>query len=90
MLWSVSVRTKVPDTNVTPMTMARAVRARRSLCASRPLMVTRHMSATEVLHLLQHDNRLQRGELGFPKEWAVPETVDLFLQTLDAVPGRVR
>src|ERR1700722_15012871 len=44
-LLSVSVRTNVPAMKVTPRTMARAVRTRRSLCARRPLIVTRHTSA---------------------------------------------
>src|ERR1700722_15664984 len=53
-LCSVSVRTSVPAMNVTPITMASAVRARRSLCASRPLMVTRHMSGPQGADALQH------------------------------------
>src|ERR1700722_3518348 len=52
-LFSVSVRTKVPAMNITPSTMARAVRNSRSLWASRPLMVTRHMSATQRAHVLE-------------------------------------
>src|ERR1700722_12615939 len=53
-LCSVSVRTNVPAMNVTPITMASAVRASRSLCASRPLMVTRHMSGSQGANALQH------------------------------------
>ena len=46
-------RTKVPDTNMTPSTMATAVRARRSLWASRPFRVAFHISGTQQLHLLE-------------------------------------
>src|SRR5580704_2668468 len=62
-LWSVSVRTRVPEMNVTPSTMARPVRARRNLWASRPLTVTVHMSAAEPLHPLQNRIGGRRGEL---------------------------
>src|ERR1700730_7469924 len=50
----VSVSTSVPDTKVTPSTMAMAVSASRSLWANRPLMVTFHISAAQSLHLLEH------------------------------------
>src|SRR5580698_9463107 len=53
-LCSVSVRTNVPAMKVTPITMASEVRASRSLCASRPLMVTRHMSGPQGPDALQH------------------------------------
>src|SRR5580692_4343877 len=53
-LCNVSVRTNVPAMNVTPSTMASAVRASRSLCASNPLMVTRHMSGPQRPDALQH------------------------------------
>src|ERR1700722_14560570 len=53
-LCSVSVRTSVPAMNVTPITMANAVSASRSLCASRPLMVTRHISGSQGADALQH------------------------------------
>src|SRR6516165_6260001 len=46
-LCSVSVRTNVPEMNVTPRTIASAVSASRSLCASSPLMVTFHMSGAQ-------------------------------------------
>src|SRR5664280_3395843 len=52
--WRVSVSTRVPEMNVTPSTMARAVRARRSLCASNPVTVTFHTSAAQPLHLFEH------------------------------------
>src|SRR5271154_3145916 len=58
-LWRVSVRTKVPEMNVTPSTMAMPVSTSRSLCARRPLMVTFHMSAPQLLHVLEH--RVGRG-----------------------------
>src|ERR1700722_10904061 len=53
-LFKVSVRTKVPAMNVTPRTMESAVSARRSLCASSPLIVTRHMSGPQGPDPLQH------------------------------------
>src|ERR1700722_16020212 len=53
-LGRVSVSTNVPAMKVTPRTMASAVSARRSLCASRPLMVTRHMSGPQGADALQH------------------------------------
>src|ERR1700761_1604187 len=46
-LCRVSVSTKVPEMNVTPSTMASAVSASRSLWASRPLIVTFHMSGSQ-------------------------------------------
>src|ERR1700723_671047 len=46
-LCRVSVRTNVPEMNVTPSTMASAVSASRSLWASRPLIVTFHMSGPQ-------------------------------------------
>src|SRR5271165_2630656 len=46
-LCSVSVRTNVPEMNVTPSTMASAVSPSRSLWASRPLIVTFHMSGPQ-------------------------------------------
>src|SRR5271156_430842 len=52
-LCSVSVSTKVPAMKVTPNTMASAVRASRSLWASSPLMVTRHMSGAQRPDALQ-------------------------------------
>src|SRR6204780_2209071 len=52
-LCKVSVRTNVPEMNVTPSTMASAVSASRSLWASRPLIVTFHMSGPQGPHLLQ-------------------------------------
>src|ERR1700739_2627486 len=52
-LCRVSVRTNVPEMNVTPSTMASAVSASRSLWASRPLIVTFHMSGTQGPHPLQ-------------------------------------
>src|SRR6516225_1137118 len=52
-LCSVSVSTNVPAMKVTPRTIASAVRARRSLCANRPLMVTVHMSGAQRAHALQ-------------------------------------
>src|SRR5580700_5229770 len=58
-LCSVSVRTNVPAMNVTPITMASAVRASRNLCASNPLMVTRHMSGPQRPDALEH--RVGRG-----------------------------
>src|SRR5271154_4081185 len=52
-LCRVSVRTNVPAMNVTPRTMESAVNARRSLCASSPLMVPRHTSGAESADALQ-------------------------------------
>src|SRR3974377_401128 len=52
-LGSVSVSTNVPEMNVTPSTMASAVSASRSLWASRPLIVTCHMSGAQRPHPLQ-------------------------------------
>src|ERR1700677_1615240 len=52
-LCSVSVRISVPETNVTPSTIAIAASATRSLRASRPLMVTFHMSGAHRPHPLQ-------------------------------------
>src|SRR6516164_497187 len=52
-LCKVSVSTNVPAMKVTPRTIANAVRPRRSLCASRPLIVTVHMSGTQRPHSLQ-------------------------------------
>src|ERR1700739_1358887 len=46
-LCRVSVRTNVPEIKVTPSTMASAVSPSRSLWASRPLMVTFHMSGPQ-------------------------------------------
>src|SRR6516165_12366259 len=53
-LCRVSVRTNVPDMKVTPSTMASAVSASRSLWASRPLIVTFHMSGPQGPHPLEH------------------------------------
>src|ERR1700743_1723364 len=53
-LCSVSVRTNVPEMKVTPSTMASAVSPSRSLWASRPLMVTFHMSGPQRPHPLEH------------------------------------
>src|SRR5260370_22183691 len=52
-LCKVSVRTNVPEMNVTPSTMASAVSASRSLWASRPLIVTFHMSGPQGPHPLE-------------------------------------
>src|SRR6516165_7159890 len=52
-LCSVSVSTNVPEMNVTPSTMASAVNASRSLCASRPLIVTFHMSGPQLPDALE-------------------------------------
>src|ERR1700679_2232558 len=52
-LWSVSVSTKVPATNVTPTTIAREVRAKRNLWASRPLIVTLRISGRQLAHALK-------------------------------------
>src|SRR6202451_2021837 len=52
-LCKVSVRTNVTEMKVTPSTMASAVRPSRSLWASRPLIVTFHMSGPQGPHLLQ-------------------------------------
>src|SRR5580693_10192888 len=46
-LCKVSVRTNVPEMNATPSTMASAVSPSRSLWASRPLIVTFHMSGPQ-------------------------------------------
>src|SRR5580700_7934460 len=46
-LCRVSVRTNVPEMKVTPSTMASAVSPSRSLWASRPLIVTFHMSGPQ-------------------------------------------
>ena len=62
-LCSVSVSTNVPEMNVTPSTMASAVSARRSLWASRPLMVTFHMSAAQRPHPLEDRIRRRVGQL---------------------------
>src|SRR6201987_497538 len=63
-LCSVSVRTNVPEMNVTPSTMASAVSASRSLWASRPLIVTFHMSGP------QRPDPLQDGVSGGLVEFA--------------------
>src|SRR5579863_5475646 len=52
-LCKVSVSTNVPEMKVTPSTMASAVRPSRSLWASRPLIVTFHMSGPQGPHALQ-------------------------------------
>src|SRR5580692_10495395 len=52
-LCRVSVRTNVPEMNVTPSTMASAVSPSRSLWASRPLIVTFHMSGPHGPYPLQ-------------------------------------
>src|SRR5580704_4965653 len=62
-LWSVSVRTNVPEMKVTPSTMAMAVSTNRNLWASRPLMVTFHISVPQLLHVLQDRVGGGRGEL---------------------------
>src|SRR5437660_11936400 len=49
----VSVRTNVPEMNVTPSTIASAVNASLSLWASRPLIVTFRMSAPQRSHPLE-------------------------------------
>src|SRR5213079_3223580 len=50
----VSVRTNVPEMNVTPRMIASAVSASRSLWASRPLSVTLRMSCPQGPHALEH------------------------------------
>src|SRR5580704_12755171 len=62
-LCSVSVRMKVPAMNVTPSTIASAVSASRSLCASSPLIVTFHMSGPQGPHPLEHRVGGRVGEL---------------------------
>src|SRR5579859_3264919 len=52
-LCSVSVSTNVPEMKVTPSTMASAVSPSRSLWASRPLIVTFHMSGPQGPHALE-------------------------------------
>src|ERR1700689_474772 len=52
-LCKVSVRTNVPEMNVTPSTIASAVSASRSLWASMPLKVTFRMSGPQRPHALQ-------------------------------------
>src|SRR5579864_9629293 len=52
-LCRVSVRTNVPEMNVTPSTMASVVSASRSLWAAKPLIVTFHMSGPQGPHPLQ-------------------------------------
>src|SRR5580693_344873 len=59
----VSVSTKVPAMKVTPNTIARAVSARRSLCAMRPFRVTRHISVPQCPHALEDGIGCWRGEL---------------------------
>src|SRR5581483_6547659 len=49
----VSVRTNVPEMNVTPSTIASAVSASRSLWASMPLMVMLRTSGPQRPHALQ-------------------------------------
>src|SRR5580693_6555204 len=73
-LWSVSVRTKVPEMNVTPRTMAMAVSTSRSLCASRPLMVTFHMSVAQLLHVLE--NRVGGGRPELAHDLSIGEEHD--------------
>src|ERR1017187_3902181 len=58
-LCNVSVRTKVPEMNVTPSTMARAVNASRSLWAKRPRRTTLFTSTAQLLHVFE--NRICRG-----------------------------
>src|SRR6202453_4585380 len=70
-LCSVSVRISVPETNVTPSTIAIAVSATRSLRASRPLMVTFHMSGAHRPHPLQ--DRVLGRILQFAGDVAVRE-----------------
>src|SRR5579863_2406427 len=62
-LCRVSVRTNVPEMNVTPSTMASPVSASRSLWARRPLTVTFHTSGTQLLHPLEHRVGGRCGEL---------------------------
>src|SRR5690349_20758185 len=50
----VSVRTNVPEMNVTPSTIASAVSASLSLWASSPLSVTLRMSRSQRAHALEH------------------------------------
>src|SRR5215472_3566234 len=52
-LLSVSVRTNVPEMNVTPSTIASAVSASRSLWLSSPLRVTLRISASQGPHALE-------------------------------------
>src|SRR5439155_22677911 len=65
-LFMVSVRMYVPDTNPTPRTMASAVSPRRTLWASSPLNVARHMPVSvsgERLHAVQDALRRRLGHL---------------------------
>src|ERR1700722_2700370 len=70
-LCKVSVSTRLPEMKVTPRMMAKAVRARRSLWARSPLMVTFHMSGPEFLHALEH--RVGRGREEVTHHLAVGE-----------------
>src|SRR5690348_11499240 len=67
-LCNVSVRTNVPEMNVTPKMIASAVSASRSLCASSPLSVTFRMCHPPLLiaerpHAFQHGVGGRRFEL---------------------------
>src|SRR5580704_3195837 len=73
-LCRVSVSTNVPEMNVTPSTMAMPVSSRRSLWASRPLIVTFHTSVPQLLHVLQ--DRIGGGGGELPHDLAVGEEDD--------------
>src|SRR5580658_6734556 len=73
-LCRVSVRTNVPEMKVTPSTMASAVSASRSLWASRPLIVTFHMSGPQGPHPLQ--DGVGGGLLELPHHLAVGQEDD--------------
>src|SRR6516162_11404072 len=62
-LCSVSVSTNVPAMKVTPKTIASAVRARRSLCANRPLTVTVDMSGAHRAYAFEYGVGRRRHEL---------------------------
>src|SRR5579859_2428118 len=73
-LCKVSVRTYVPEMNVTPRTIASAVSTSRSLCASSPLRVTLRTSASQRAHALKH--RVGGGLVEFPHDGAVRKEDD--------------
>ena len=62
-LFRVAVSTSVPETNATPRMIDRAVSASRNLRASRPLTVTFHMSAPQLLHLVEHGVGRRRDQI---------------------------
>src|SRR5271170_3327524 len=61
----VSVRIRLPEMNVTPRTIARAVSASLSLWARSPLRVTLRMSAPQFLHPLQHRVGRRGGQFAY-------------------------